>query len=81
MRLVANSSKYFNILFGVPQGFILGPLLFILYTSNIVHIASIHGIFIHLYADDTQLYIKLCGKDIANAKSRLFACFSDIQAW
>src|SRR6218665_2886633 len=28
-------------------------------------------ILIHLYADDTQLYIKLSAKDIVNAKSRL----------
>src|SRR6218665_484235 len=34
------------------------PLLFILYTSNIVDIASKHGIFIHLYDDDIQLHIK-----------------------
>src|SRR6218665_2253367 len=78
VRLGTNSSKYVNILFGVPQGSILGLLLFILYTSNI---ASKHGILIHLYADDTQLYIKLSAKDIVNAKSRLLACFSDIQAW
>jgi len=39
-----------------------------------------NGILIHIYADDTQLYIKLSAKDIVNAKSRLLACFSDIQA-
>src|SRR6218665_4216810 len=60
---------------------ILLTSMVILYTSNIVDIASKHGILIHLYADDTQLYIKLSAKDIVNAKSRLLACFSDIQAW
>ena len=35
VRLGTNSSKYFNILLGVHQGFILGPLLFILYTSAV----------------------------------------------
>src|SRR6218665_642267 len=32
-------------------------------------------------ADDTQLYIKHSSKDIVSAKSRLLACFSDIQTW
>ena len=81
VRLGSNTSRYFSILFGVPQGSILGPLLFILYTSNIVHIAFKHGIFIHLYADDTQLYIKLSTNDFDNAMFRLINCFTEIQSW
>src|SRR6218665_112502 len=83
VRLGSNSSKYFNIIIviGVPRGSILGPLLFVLYTSSIIYITSKHDIRIQIYADDTQLYIKLSAKDIVNAKSRLLACFSDIQAW
>ena len=44
--------------FGVPQGSILGPILFILYTPNILpsKIAKRHGLEIQLYADDSQLY-------------------------
>ncbi|XP_073955689.1 uncharacterized protein [Choristoneura fumiferana] len=40
---------------GVPQGSILGPLLFILYSSDIVY--SIKSSGYHLYADDLQLYV------------------------
>ena len=53
MRLGTNASKYFNVLFGVPQGSILGLLLFILYASNIVDIASKHGILIHNYISNS----------------------------
>ena len=40
----------------VPQGSVLGPLEFVVYTEHIVQLAEDHNTSSHLYADDTQLY-------------------------
>jgi len=49
------TSDYTPLLHGVPQGSVLGPLLFILYTAEVVLIAAQHGIDLHSYADDTYI--------------------------
>ena len=68
--------------FGVPQGSVLGPLLFTLFTSPISTIISkFPNINYHLYADDTQIYISLTPSNITTAVPVLQNCLIEIQAW
>jgi len=47
-------SEIVSILFGVPQGSVVGPILFILYVVEVFGIIASYGLDCHSYADDTQ---------------------------
>jgi len=72
------------LLFGVPQGSVLGPILFIIYTLPIGNIARTHGLNVHFYADDTQLYMAFDPtdhEDTTSVLARVENCISDIRTW
>ena len=55
-------SSSISLNYGVPQGSVLGPLLFTLYVSPIEDIIKHHSLDAMFYADDTQIYIALNAK-------------------
>lgn len=64
---------------GVPQGSILGPLLFILYSADIVK-CLINTKF-HLYADDLQMYLSFCAQDAAETVKYINEDLERISDW
>ena len=65
--------------YGVPQGSVLGPVLFTVYTGTLDFLLEAHGVSCHFFADDTQLYIRV--EDIDEAKNRLSSLLSDLKIW
>ena len=70
VHLSGRSSGEARLRFGVPQGSVLGPLVFILYTAPLGDIARMHGLELNLYADDTQVYMAFCPASINRTQTQ-----------
>ena len=74
-------SDFANLVCGVPQGSVLGPMKFCLYLLPLCAILKKHNIGYHIYADDTQLYISFNSKEPLTSLTKLNNCIPDIRVW
>jgi len=81
VKLGQNRSPETTLEVGVPQGSVLGPLLFAVYCSPVVDIIASHGVRCHQYADDIQLHLAMRVDNTAADLSILAACTTDVKQW
>ena len=68
-------------MFGVPQGSVLGPILFILSTQPLTSVILTHPVSHMLYADDTQVYKSFDLDDCLPCIPCVEKYVSDVKAW
>ncbi len=66
---------------GFPQGSVLGPFSYPAYTSPLFDIAREHGLGLHMYADDTQLYVSFKPDQVDVNVQSLEECMKEIKKW
>ncbi len=76
-----SKSSVFQLRYGVPQGSVLGPLLFILYTTPLSTVISNSSANHHLYADDTQLLLSFSAADFSYNITHLENTISNVYNW
>ena len=76
-----SASSVTSIACGLPQGSVLGPLFFLLYTAPLLPLIEKHGFKVHAYADDLQIYDHVHSTSAAALVARFSDCVDAVKSW
>ena len=81
VRFNGVTSRTVPVTSGVPQGSVLGPILFISYSAKVVAIIQHQGFKVHAFADDLQIYGSTAQNGAADRMARMSICIECVASW
>ena len=81
VSLSNHCSAFTHVHSGVPQGSVLGPIIFIMYIKPLSAIIDSHSVIHHSFADDLQLQMSVPPDRISELLHSMQSCISDVKAW
>jgi len=81
VKCATDLSSWYTSSCGVPQGSVLGPLLFVMYTTPLSTLISSCSLNHHLYADDTRLFLSFLPTHLDSSTDNLHNVVDRISSW
>src|SRR5208282_2230571 len=81
VKISGHPSSLIDCTSGVPQGSVLGPILFAAYVSPVGNMISSYGVQYHSYADDTQIFLSMQLSESDTCLSLLSECTDAVKQW